>query len=303
MRQILNLRAGGGSFKLYIMHPIDRKNKRYSIVILAIALIIASVCIARNPYYSIAIGIFAIYSVTLQIEIMPKVILVALLTVFTFPAIYFTEYLLANQGILPINDPLRQFSQSAMLTAFVLIAPLFAFSIYFIQLVKTAENEKDHYDVIEKHPYVICTEHFTRTKKYTSFTYKGVKCRVGKKCLAHNHIKPAVHLIGLIGMIENGKSVDNDYYVTLWDHRYRKIRYGDYDIIEIHESNEVKDYDFIIAKIITFFDNEINRYKPINRVEVRIVGNPVLSENTIRLLEKHFMKVEYYVYEQEEVSM
>ena len=285
------------------MHPIDRKNKRYSIVILTIAVIIATVGIIRNPYYSIIIGVFAIYAMTLPIDIVPKIVLVALLSIFTLPAIYFTEHILANQGALPVNDLLRQFMQSATLTTFALIVPLFAFSIYFIQLVKTAENEKDHYEVIEKHPYVICTEHFTRTKKYTSFTYKGIKCRVGKKCLVHNQIKPAVNLVGLIGRIEEGKTLNNDYYVTLWDHRYRKIRYGDYDVIEIHKNNEVKDYDFIIAKVITFFSNEINRYKPIDRVKVRIIGNPGFSANTIRLLEKHFMKVEYYVYEPEEVSV
>ncbi len=303
MHQILSRRAGGGSFKLFAMHPIDRKNKRYSIVIFSIALIIALACLVHNPYYLLAIVFFAIFTTTLQMELAPQVVLIALLTIFTLPAIYLTEYLLAKDGVLPVDDAYRQFLRSATLTVFVLIVPLFAFSIYFIQMVKTAENEKDHYDVIEKYPYVICTEHFTRTNKYASFTYKGVKCRVGKKCLAQNYIKPAVQLIGLIGLIENGNTIDNNYYVTLWDHRYWKIRYGDYDIIEIHESDEVKDYDFIIAKLITFFSNEINRYKPINRVEVRIVGKPALSENTIRLLKKHFLKVEYYVYEQEEMNV
>jgi len=284
------------------MHPIDRKNRRYSSIILIIALIIALFTVIRNPYYIIALGIFAFYAMTLQLEAIPKFILIALLTIFTYPTIYFIEYLLAKDGALPTGDAYEQFIQSALYTSFVLTIPLFAFSIYFVQLVKTADNEKDHYDLIKNYPYLICSEHHTRTKSYSSFGYKGVKCRVGRKCLVHNNIKVSVKLVGLIGLIENGKAIDKDYYVSLWDHRYKKIRYGDYDIIEIHENKYLKNYDFIISKIITFFANEIRRYKPINEVIVKVIGNPPLSENTKRLLERHFLKVEYLIPELEEVE-
>jgi len=283
------------------MHPTLKKNKKYAGIIFVIAIIISFFCIIRNPYYLIAIGVLAFYTVTLQIEWVPKLVLTALMTIFVFSAIYIVENLLATEGTFSKADQLDQFIQSAIYVTIVMIIPLFVLSIYFVQVVQTAENEKEHYDVIHKHPYVLCTEHHTRTKKYTSFVYKGVKCRVGKKCLSQNHIIPAVNLVGLIGVIETGKVIENDYYVTLWDHRYRKIRYGDYDIIEIHESDEVKDYDFIISKIITFFTNEINRYKPLNRVAIRVIGNPDYDENTKRLLEKHFLKVEYFETKSESV--
>jgi hypothetical protein len=283
------------------MHPIDKKNKRYSVVILVLALIISVFCIINNSYYAIVTGIFAIYSITFRIEVVPKIVLVGILTIVAFPSIYLIEYLF-NQGAIPSNSPIELGSAMSIgYTSLVLLFPLFVLSLYFLQIVKTAKNQKDHYEVIDKHPYIICNEHYTRTKKYKSFTYKGVKCRVGKKCLIHSNIQKAVHLVGLIGLIEDGKTVDNDYYITLWDHRYRKIRYGDYDIIEIHENNEVKDYDFIIAKVITFFSNEINRYKPFNEVLVKVIGNPPISENTKRLLEKHFMSLEYVVPELGEV--
>jgi len=303
MHPILNLLESGGSFKLLNMHPIDKKNKIYASVIFVIALAILIFSLVRNPYYAIGLGVLVFFVVTLPLDVIPKFILLSLWVIFSLPAIYLAEYLLIADGILLSDDAYQQFIESALLTIFVLIVPLFAFTIYFIQLVNTAYNEKEHYDVIEKHPYIICTEHHTRTKKYSSFTYKGVKCRIGKKCLARNKIKHAVKLVGLIGLLENGKSVDNSYYVTLWDHQYRKIRYGDYDVIEIHENAEVKNYDFIISKIILFFTNEIKRFKPMREVVIIIVGRPKISENTKRMLEKHFLKVVYLVPELQEVEV
>lgn len=77
----------------------------------------------------------------------------------------------------------------------------------------------------------------------------------------------------------------------MWYHRYIKIRYGDYDIIEIRNSNEIEDYDFAILKVFTFFNNEIDRYKPIKLTKIRIVDNPLIPDNTMHLLHNNFERV------------
>jgi hypothetical protein len=118
-------------------------------------------------------------------------------------------------------------------------------------------------------------------------------CRVGKICHKNKSLIKANELIGLIGVMERGKLINDEYYVTLWDHRLRKIRYGDYDIIEIHNNKDINDYDFVISKVITFFYNEIDRYKPLKEVDIRIIGDLPISENTLHLLQKHFSKLEF----------
>ena len=102
-------------------------------------------------------------------------------------------------------------------------------------------------------------------------------------------------MIGFLGISFKKQAMNGDFYIVLWNPKSRKITNGDYDIIEIHESSKIKDYDAIISKIIDFLYNEIKRFKPINEVVVRIIGNPQISESTKRRLEEHFLKVEYLV--------
>ncbi len=293
MLLILNRHVNGGSFKKINMHPIDKRNKTYASIIAVLAIAILAFYLLQNTYFLIALGALAIVAMTIPINFPSKLVLLALWVILIFPLINLTDYLFDINYVLKKNDEYLQFMRIVVFVITVSITPMFVFTIYYVQVVRTAKKEKKYYNIIEKYPHTICSEHHTRTKKYNYFTYKGLKCRIGKRCLVHNNIKPAIKLVGLIGMIENGKVADNNYYVTLWDHRYRKIRYGDYDVIEIHENPEVWNYDFIISKIILFFTNEIRRFKPMSDVSVVVVGHPPLAENTKRLLEDRFKTVEF----------
>ena len=285
------------------MHPVDKKNMWLASTMLLMATIIATSFIFNNNHYAIPLVVLFLIAFSNNMELTHRLVLMAVFVVISFSVMGVVDHFLSKDASTIDMSKGDYFYLLATFAGILLIIPLFFTYAYFIQLTATIKNAKTHYSVIENSPYLICTEHHTRTKEYSMLGYKGVKCRKGKKCLRKKSIVHAVRLVGLIGIIENGKSVNNDYYVTLWDHRYRKIRYGDYDIIEIHESKDVKDYDFIISKIIAFFTNEINKYKPINEVFVRVVGRPSIAENTKRLLQKHFLKVEYLVGELEEVEV
>jgi hypothetical protein len=89
------------------------------------------------------------------------------------------------------------------------------------------------------------------------------------------------------------QTIENNYYITIWDNLEEKVTDGDFDIIEIHKSQEIENYDKVIDKVVRFLYNEVDRYKPLNQVTVKVIGNIELTENTKRLLKKHFFKVEY----------
>ncbi|MEN8118751.1 MAG: hypothetical protein ABFS35_00290 [Bacteroidota bacterium] len=275
------------------MHPIDKKNKNFAIIILTIAVFVAVFCIFRNKYYLIALAAFGILALANTLNVKHRLVLMGIFVAIGFPVILVLDYYLSQDVSFTTKGAYEHFWMSFIFAAIILITPFFFAYAYFIQIIITATSQKIHYAIIEKYPYLICTEHYTRTRDYTIMGYRSVRCRKGKKCLRRNKIGMAVRLVGLIGLIENDKLFENDYYVTLWDHRSGKIRYGDYDVIEIHNNEEIKDYNFVISKIITFFYNEIDRYKLINEVSIRVVGDVPISENTKRLLEQHFLKVEY----------
>lgn len=275
------------------MHPIDKKNSNLAIFIIVIAILVAAFSIFHSVYYLIALAAFGLLALSNTMKIKHRLVLMAIFSAIGFPIILIFDQIFIKEFIDSPQAAADHFYLSFLFASIFLVVPFFFLYVYFIQVTETAKSEKDHYLIIQKAPYLICKMHHTRTIDYSILGYKSVKCRVHKKCLKHNDIVMAVRLVGLIGVLESGKQQDGDYFVTLWEHRLRKIRYGDYDVIEIHENEEIKDYDFVISKLITFFDNEIDRYKPLNEVVIKIVGNPLISENTMRLMANHFLKVEY----------
>jgi hypothetical protein len=188
---------------------------------------------------------------------------------------------------------------NVFLFSFVLffsVAIPFLFYKFWGRIIKNildaATNEKSSYSIMKKHPYLICTEHHLRPDLKKRFGYKNINCRMEDKCLADDKVIYAKNIIGVLGKdVIHGSSNDN-YYIPIWNENEQRIDNADYDIIEIHESSEIKDYNAVINKIIDFLYNEINRYKPINEVVVKIIGNPQISESTKRRLEEHFFKVE-----------
>ena len=149
-------------------------------------------------------------------------------------------------------------------------------------------------DLIENFPYLICQEHLARTKIKNIFGYKKVVCRIDKNCVKYyKRIIVWKYLVGRIGDFKDTRFNNDSYYVDIWNHETKEIRDGDYDIIQIHENDVIEDFDGVIVKVVSYFYNELKRFKPISEVIVKIIGQPKISESTKRLLEKRFLKVEY----------
>ena len=294
MHQRLNLPVNGGFFKMNIMHPVDKKNKILLIIIAVFAIPLTLIAIIRNPFNLMVLVVLAILAFANSINTKHSIILLGILTVTGFSMILAMDYYLVSHGYSDIeNGSFKHF----LLIMFFLVPgfiPLMLVHLYFYDVLKVSASQKEYFDLINKSPYLVCMDHFTRTKERSALMFKTVRCRHGKKCLDNDRITHAVNLVGLIGKIENGKQTGADYYVTLWDHRVNKIRYGDYDVIEIHYTKDISNYDFVINKVFTFFDNEIDRYKPLGDVVVKIFGKVPITENTKKILENHFLKVEYH---------
>ncbi len=280
-------------FLIKPMNPVDKRNKTYIGSITGLAITITTISMVVNHYYLIALAAFAIFSFANTYQFKHRFILLAVVSIIGFPVLWLIQSNSLQNDFSNSPHLLENFFVNLFFAGIILVIP-FVFVYFYLGLViDTAIHEKKYYETFKNYPYLICRKHLTRTNEYSTLGYKSVRCRVGKQCTKKGDIMHSVKLIGLIGLIENGKSSGNDYYATLWDHRLRKIRYGDFDEIEIHENDEMKDYDFVLSKIMTFFYNEIDRYKPIDEVRVKIIGNPPIAENTKRILEKEFLSVEY----------
>jgi hypothetical protein len=162
----------------------------------------------------------------------------------------------------------------------------------FEEVLSLIRNEKKNYDKIQNYRNYICKKHYLRPVLKRKFTFRNIQCQIDKNC-TKNDIILAKQIVGLIGKTTEPQKTENNYYITVWNGHNKEITEADFDIIEIHENKEIKDYNAIISKTISFLYNELNRYKSINQITVRIFGNIELTESTKRLLEKRFLKVEY----------
>ena len=125
----------------------------------------------------------------------------------------------------------------------------------------------------------------------TYLGYREIRCRDCEKWTSKSQVVCAKNIIGTIGMNGNFENSDNDYRIPVWDEVKKTVINADYDIIEIYESKAV-DCNAIIDRVVNFLYNEINRYKPVNEVVVKIIGYPVISRSTMRLMKERFLKVE-----------
>ncbi|MFN8258277.1 MAG: hypothetical protein U0W24_21490 [Bacteroidales bacterium] len=276
------------------METLDKKNKILAIVFLTVALVLSIITFIVNPWYMLIIFPIGIYAL-IQVE-KPKYILIfsAILLILACPVILVVRKSMEEYTLRMMNDSMEEFFKTIIISTLVLFVPYFFAGMYFKEILKLIENQKRFPNLFAGYPYLVCREHFVKTKEYSVFSYKGIKCRFTNYCLDSGNLLEAAQLVGLIGILSDGKLVGNQYFTTLWDHRHRKIRYGDYDVIEIHQNAEIQDYDFVISKIITFFYNETKRFKPLNHTIVKLSAKVPLSENSKLLLQKHFLSVEYF---------
>lgn len=216
-------------------------------------------------------------------------------TIFSFFMPFY--FIISNLSLSP--EP-EQFSFGIVIIAIFSITLLYFKDIpkkkydFFKKIIEAAQNEKRNYSVIKEYPSVICSKHFRKVKSINSFGYKSMCCIYDNSCNIFKNYIIAKLIIGTIGKDEDDLVIDNCFYTNIYNHRDDSIKNADFDFIEIHENNNIINYDTIINKTVSFLYNELNRLKSLREITVIIYGDLPISKNTKRLLEEKFLKVEYF---------
>jgi len=273
------------------MHPVDKKSALY----IGFLLILVSPVIVFFWLKSI-IFIFLTVIILLLIDRSIRELTHSFLLTIILSTYIFIVFFIIKQ-ILVLNTEWNFFLLIITLTVSIIIPALSYIHIYtfYLRIADAAKNEKNNYFAVKRFPYLICEKHFTKTVLVRRLGYKEIRCRKGKLCFARKKLVYAKQIIGVIGKDEMISTQIGDYYISLWNENDQAVKDADYDAVEIIENNTIKDYNAIINKVVNFLYNEIDRYKPINEVVVRVFGNPDISESTKRLLNKRFKKVEYII--------
>jgi len=279
------------------MIPVKRRNRIFTVIIV-LAATIALISSIINPFFLLMVISYAYFAYKYWGEIKQPlpfvsfIFVVNCLMVWALPTNYFED---------TTHDFYTSLTNFLLNYLISLIILLFPFYLFYKLYIKTPWMVGD---IEKEHALLICNKHFTRTEAV--FLYDEVikiKCRKGDNCGKERNLIYAKHIVGLIGRNVNRRKFKGDYYIKMWDHKNQKVIDGDYDVIEIHEYNGIKSYDSVVNKIIDYFYNELNRYKSINQISVRVIGSPAMTDNTIRLLEKHFLSVEYLTSQQSKKSV
>jgi hypothetical protein len=275
------------------MHPTDRKYKKLALFALVVAGIISLFNIIHNPYNILGLGVIAIITFANRMKPRHRLTLFAIFTIFILLVINLIELGHGNQYSYSNEDLAGKCFTNFIYATLLLSLPLFFIYAYFMELIQAMEHEKKYYQTIKYSPHLACKTHFAKTLEQNNHGFKDVSCRIGKTCLEKNHLVHANEIVGLIGCEIKIPNTSNNYYITLWDNELDKINDADFDVIEVHENPAIEDFNGIITKTVSFFYNELERYKPLNEMIFRIVGNPEISESTKRLLKERFLRIEY----------
>lgn len=90
------------------------------------------------------------------------------------------------------------------------------------------------------------------------------------------------------GKVKDYEQKEEKVYVSLWNEIEKKARNADIDVVEIRKSNGIS-YDWAINAVLNELKNDVSRsITYVKNIPVIIKGNPLLSDNTIMILEKEF---------------
>lgn len=275
------------------MHPIDKKYKNLTFILLLVAMAIVTYNLIKNPYNFYGLCIIAIVTFANNMKIKHRLTLFTIFVIFILLVINLIEFGHASDLLYSNMELFNRFRTNFIYAAILLSLPLFFIYVYFMLLIKAMEHEKTYYETIKYSPHLVCEKHYSKTIELINHGFKSIRCRHDENCLRKNNIVHAKHIIGLVGFIKSEQISSDNYYIALWDNELGVVRDADYDVIEIHKSPSINDYNGIVNKITSFFYNELERYKPIDEVIIRIVGDITISKSTKRLLEERFLKIEY----------
>jgi hypothetical protein len=219
-----------------------------------------------------------------------SILYLLLITVFKINELPVFTNLFSNYNITP--EVLDNF----ILLFYVIVTFGFSYKLdkTFKNILLNLKFERKYFQLINNYPNLICQNHVAKVTYVSTIGISRVECRFDGDCHHNgNIIFPVKNIIGVLGD-DNLLGVDNEnFYINIWNAKDKSCINGDYDIIEIRASDKIKDYDFIIQNIYSFLYNDLNRIRPVNEIIVRIVGNPLISENSLNLLKEKFKTVEY----------
>ncbi len=274
-------------------YPADKKYKRLATTLLTIASTLALFNIIHNPYNILGLALVALVAFANKMRLKHRLTLFAIFVIIILGIINLIEFGQGNEYLYARMGLGKRCFTNFVYAALLLSLPLALFYIYFIELINAMEHEKKYYRVIKYSPGLICETHLAKTEEEMYHGFKSVCCRMDRTCLEKNRITRADEIVGLVGLEKSAAPQNGKYYLTLWDLESGKIHDADYDVVEIYENPGIEDYNGIISKIVSFYYNELERYKPLNQMIARIVGTPEISISTKRLLKERFMRIEY----------
>jgi hypothetical protein len=274
-------------------YSADKKYERLATVLLTIAGALALFNIIHNPFNILGLALVAMVTFVNKMSLKHRLTLFAIFVVIILGVINLIEFGHGNEYLYSNMSLAKRCFTNFVYAALILSLPLALFYIYFMELIKAMEHEKKYYGVIKYSPGLICKTHLAKTNEEMYHGFKSVCCRMDRTCLKKNRITRADEIVGLVGLEKSAAPQNGKYYLTLWDLESGKIHDADYDVVEIHENPGIEDYNGIISKIVSFYYNELERYKPLNQMVIRIVGSPEISVSTRRLLQERFLRIEY----------
>lgn len=272
---------------------IKSKNKFFIVIVALLAISLSIYNLINDVYYLFVDIGYIILSVLIWNKIKYPVYLISLYLIVHNALIYFLlkyQYIYASV----MESRLEVFMPSLFMSIIILFLPYLVLYVHHLARFGTGFNlEKRNY--FEKnHPDLVCKKHLRRVHSTSSIDYKNIQCRSNEDCDIDTNFIFAVKLIGQIGLNKRNRFLNNNYYVKAWNNNTKKFKDGDYDILEIHQNNKIEDYNSIIYSISNILFNEIDRYIPIFKMQIRIFGELNLSKSTKRLLKERFFKVEYF---------
>jgi len=220
-----------------------------------------------------------------------KLVISIILSLFLFFVnfiIYLLIYRLLEQEF---KTPFLSFIFCVSIPDFILYNFL---SYYTTNLINAAYNEYKHPQLVANSDKAICNIHVTRVLNEKYLFFKTVNCRKDKSCSSDGKLDyPVENIVGVIGDMVKENLSKNNFYINIWNQEYKKFHNGDFDVIEIRETSEIKDIDSVIQRLYRFLFNDTSRTKPLEEVKIKIVGNPEIDDNSIRFLKDKFFEVEF----------
>jgi len=291
--------------------PINKLHKYNFQILFQFLIIISLVTMIFNVFAPITFFIYYSFHRVGEQNKYKNYLTSCILTLLTYPVIIYFSLVLKEEFLIVVAFYTISFSGIW----------LFIFAQSFLnhrinEIAEHFEFESKEYQEILKSKYCFCHKRNVRIKKIKKNGFIYFKCPYSKSCIFYQKpIKklyekllvlgnlvfcdadrkfsyPVNQIIGVINENIKEKDNENNYYINIWNIKDEQCINADYDIIEIQENENIKNYDFIIQEIYSFLYNDLERQKPVSEIEIKIVGNPEISENTMNLLKDKFKSVE-----------